>query len=611
MSEYNKDSFATLEWNEHIRQRSGMYIGRLGDGSSPDDGIYVLVKEVIDNSIDEFAMGNGKIIDISLEDKLISVRDYGRGIPLERVIDAASKMMTGAKFDNKTFQKSVGLNGVGLKAVNATSSYFFIESVREGKAVWASFKAGYIQDKGERDAKGEKNGTAVKFIADDDVFKGYEYNMEFLLEMIRNYSYLNRGLTLRFNGVDYISKNGLLDLVNENLSIEPMYKPIHLVGEDIELVMTHGDASGENIASFVNGQNTSQGGTHLAAFREAVAKEIKDFFKKDYDPADIRNCMVGAISIRVQEPAFENQTKTKLGSKDVSEGVSVRSFIGDFIKDQLDNYLHKNLPDTEKMQKRIQESEKERKAISSIQKATKEKVKKASLCNKKLRDCRVHYNDIKNPLHEKSTLFITEGDSASGSITKVRNANSQAVFSLRGKPLNAYVKSNKDVYSNEELILLKAALNIDEDFENLRYNNIVIATDADVDGMHIRLLLMTFFLKFYPELVRLNHIFILQTPLFRVRNKNTTLYCYNEDEKEEAINKLGKNHEITRFKGLGEISEHEFKLFIGEDMRLDPVKLSQDDNIENLLEFYMGQNTLDRQNFIRENLRSDLILDVI
>lgn len=612
MSEYNKDSFATLEWNEHIRLRSGMYIGHLGDGSSPDDGIYVLVKEVIDNSIDEFAMGNGKRIEITLEDRTVSVRDYGRGIPLEKVIDAASKLMTGAKFDNKTFQKSVGLNGVGLKAVNATSSYFFIESIRDGKAVWASFKAGYIQDQGERNAEGEKNGTFVKFTADEEIFKGYEYNTDFLIEMIKNYSYLNTGLTLVFNGTEYKSKNGLLDLITENLSIEPIYTPIHLVGNDIEIVMTHGDAPGENIASFVNGQNTSQGGTHLAAFREAVTKEIKDFFnKKDFDPADIRQGMVGAISIRIQNPAFDNQTKTKLGSKDVSEGVSIRSFVGDFVKEHLDNYLHKNLADAEKMQKRIQESEKERKAISNIQKATKEKVKKASLCNKKLRDCRVHYNDTRNPLHEKTTLFITEGDSASGSITKVRDANTQAVFSLRGKPLNSYAKSNKEVYNNEELILLKAALNIDEDFENLRYNNIVIATDADVDGMHIRLLLMTFFLKYYPELVRSEHVFILQTPLFRVRNKVETIYCYNEEEKEAAIKKLGKGHEITRFKGLGEISDHEFKLFIGEDMRLDTVKLSPDDNISNLLEFYMGQNTIDRQNFIRENLRSEMVLDIV
>ncbi len=608
MSEYTKESFATLEWNEHIRQRPGMYIGHVGDGSSPHHAIYVLVKEVIDNSIDEFAMGNGKQIDITLVDRTISVRDYGRGIPLERVVDAASKMMSGAKFDNKTFQKSIGLNGVGLKAVNATSSDFFIESVREEVAVWAKFQAGILLEKGEREAKKEKNGTFVRFTADTEVFKNYQYNMDFVVEMVRNYSYLNRGLTLKLNDSIYASKNGLLDLVNDNLGSEALYPPIHLMGQDIEMVITHGENHGENIASFVNGQNTTQGGTHLAAFREAVAKTIKDFYKKDYDPIDIRQYIIGAISIKVEDPAFDDQPKTKLGSKDISEGVSIRSFIGDFMKEELDNFLHRNPNIAESLQKKIQESEKERKAISTIQKATRDKVKKASLCNKKLRDCRVHYN-TKNPLAENTTLFITEGDSASGSITKVREPNTQAVFSLRGKPLNAYEKSKSAVLSNEEFILLKAALNIDEDFDNLRYNNIVLATDADVDGMHIRLLLMTFFLKYYPELVRRGHVHILQTPLFRVRNKVKTIYCYDEEEKQAAIKTLGKGHEITRFKGLGEISDHEFKIFIGEDMRLDPVVLSPDDNISHLLEFYMGANTPYRTDFIRANLRSDAVIE--
>lgn len=610
VAEYTKDSFETLKWNEHIRQRSGMYIGNLGDGNAPDDGIYVLVKEVIDNSIDEYAMGFGKCIEVTIEDKTVSVRDYGRGIPLERVVDAASKMMTGAKFNNEVFQKSVGLNGVGLKAVNATSSYFFIQSCREGRFLNATFKGGELLEKSEGDTN-EKNGTFVKFIADDQVFVGYNYNMEFIIDMIKNYSYLNTGLSLKLNGVEYKSKNGLLDLVTEGMSEEPLYPPIHLIGKDIEVVFTHGESNGENIASFVNGQNTTQGGTHLAAFRESIVRTIKEFAKKDYDPSDVRQSMVGAISIRVINPEFGNQTKTKLNSKDVREGLSVRSFVGDFIKEELDDYLYKFKSTADTIQKKIQESEKERKAISSIQKSTKEKVKKASLCNRKLRDCRVHYTDSKNPNADLSTLFITEGDSASGSITKSRDPNTQAVFSLRGKPLNCYQKSNREIYNNEELILLKAALDVDEDLDNLRYNRIVIATDADVDGMHIRLLLITFFLKFYPDLIRQKHLFILQTPLFRVRNKKETLYCYNEEEKEKAIKILGRDPEITRFKGLGEISPDEFKNFIGEDIRLDQVRLGPDDNIPNLLEFYMGQNTLDRQNFIRENLRSDIVLEVV
>ncbi|MBR2297649.1 MAG: type IIA DNA topoisomerase subunit B [Bacteroidales bacterium] len=609
--DYNDDAIQTLEWNEHIRQRPGMYIGNTGDGSRPDDGIYILIKEVLDNSIDEFSSGYGKEIRIDIEENTVTIRDYGRGIPLESVIDCASKLNTGGKFDSDVFQKSVGLNGVGLKAVNATSSYFYIESFREGRSKWAEFSAGNIVDSGYHENTGEKNGTFVRYTADDKVFPSYRYNTEFVEEMVKNYSYLNTGLSLKFNGKEYKSKNGLLDLVTENLGSETLYPPIHLVGHDIELVITHSDGNGEDIASFVNGQNTTEGGTHLSAFREAVAKTIKEHLKKDFEPADVRQSMVGAISIRVIEPIFGNQTKTKLNSKMVNDEVSVRNFIGDFIQEELDNYLHKHTETATILLKKIQESEKERKAISVIQKSTKEKVKKASLHNRKLRDCRVHYSDTKNPLASESTLFITEGDSASGSITKSRNATTQAVFSLRGKPLNSYQKSSKEIYGNEELILLKAALNVDEDLDNLRYNKIVIATDADVDGMHIRLLLITFFLKFYPELVRRNHLFILQTPLFRVRNKKTTLYCYNDEEKMAAIKQLGANPEITRFKGLGEISPDEFKEFIGENIRLEQVRLSADDNIPNLLEFYMGQNTIERQNFIRENLRSDLILEIV
>ncbi len=608
-TEYSDDSIQTLDWNEHIRKRPGMYIGNTGDGQSPDDGIYILIKEVMDNSIDEFSQGNGKTIDIKVEDKLVTIRDYGRGIPLNKVVDVSSKLNTGGKFDSKNFQKSVGLNGVGLKAVNATSDYFFIESFRNGHSKSATFSCGYLKEQGERDSK-EKDGTLVKFIADGKMFPNYQYNLDFVEEMVKNYSYLNSGLTVVFNGKEYQSKNGLLDLVNENMGIEPLYPPIHLKGHDIEMVITHGDINGENIASFVNGQNTTQGGTHLSAFRESLSKTIKEFLKKDYEPADIRQSMVGAISIRVIEPIFGNQTKTKLNSKDVEEGLSIRNFIGDFVTEELDNYLHKNPETADIMQKKIQESEKERKAINSIQKSTKEKVKKASLCNKKLRDCRVHYNDTKNPAAEASSLFITEGDSASGSITKIRNVTSQAVFSLRGKPLNCYQKGSREIYGNEELILLKAALNIDEDFDNLRYNKVIIATDADVDGMHIRLLLVTFFLKFYPELIRQGHLYILQTPLFRVRNKKGTVYCYSEEEKESALKKT-KDPEITRFKGLGEISCDEFKEFIGDNIKLDQVRISPDDNIPNLLEFYMGQNTCDRQNFIRENLRADLIMEIV
>ncbi len=609
MAEYTKESFKTLKWNEHIRQRPGMYIGNTGDGSAPDSGIYVLLKEVVDNSVDEFANGTGKLIEIKLQDREMTVRDYGRGIPLEVLVEAANTMNTGGKFQSeeeeiRAFKKSVGLNGVGLKAVNATSSQFYIQSFRDGQTHWARFEKGELVEEAY-DRCTEKNGTLVRWTADNEIFPEYQYNQEFIDEMMRNYSYLNTGLTLRFNDQEFKSKNGLLDLIQDSLDSEPRYAPIHLLGEDIEIVITHGSGTGENIASFVNGQNTRDGGTHLTAFKEAVTKTLKEFFKKDYDPADIRQSLVGAVSIRIDAPIFTNQTKTKLGSTMTHDkGTTIRAFIGDFLKERLDDYLYKNLSVADVIQKKIQESEKERKAISNLQKSTREKVKKASLHNRKLRDCRIHFND-KHADAINSTLFITEGDSASGSITKSRDPNTQAVFSLRGKPLNCYQKNNREIYANEELLLLKSALNIDEDLENLRYGKIVIATDADVDGMHIRLLILTFFLKFYPELIRRSHVYILQTPLFRVRNNKETIYCYSEDEKEKAIAKLGNKLEITRFKGLGEISPDEFRHFIGDKIRLDKVHLSQEDLIPELLEFYMGKNTLDRQNFIRENLRSE------
>lgn len=623
--DYTEADFETLSWNEHIRRRSGMYIGKLGDGSSPDDGIYVLFKEIIDNAIDEFIMGYGKNIRITLEDNLISVRDYGRGIPFGKMIDAVSKMNTGAKYGSAAFKKSVGLNGVGTKAVNATSSYFYIQSFREGETAWATFAKGELQEEGGG-ATQEKNGTLVKYIADSELYENYRYNPEFIENMLKNYSYLNTGLSLNFNGTEYKSKNGLLDLINESLAETPLYPPVHLSGEDIEIAMTHGTENGENISSFVNGQNTIHGGTHLAAFREGVAKTLKDFFKKDFDPKDVRQSIVAAVSIKVEEPSFSNQTKTFLNSKDVGpEGPSVRNFIMDFIAEHLDNYLHKNPAVADILLKKILESEKERKAISGIQKLARERAKKASMHNRKLRDCRIHYGD-KDPRNQDTMLFITEGDSASGSITKSRNVNTQAVFSLRGKPLNSYGLTKKIVYENEEFNLLQAALNIEEDLCELRYNKVVIATDADVDGMHIRLLLLTFFLQFFPDLIRQGHLYILQTPLFRVRKKKPasprsgrgkgkdgddmeTYYCYTPEEKEKAILKLGKNPEITRFKGLGEISPEEFGYFIGEDIRLDRVRLSKDDTIPELLEFYMGKNTIERQNFIKSNLRSDLILE--
>lgn len=600
---YSEESIKTLEWQEHIRKRPGMYIGKLGDGSQPDDGVYILLKEVLDNSIDEYMMGFGKRIDITLTESTVTVRDYGRGIPQGKLKDVASKMNTGAKYDSKVFKKSVGLNGVGIKAVNALSNKFIIKSVREGVAKQVEFSAGQLVNELEFSSNGDANGTIVEFTPDETVFGNFKYQEEYIETMLRNYSYLNTNLIINFNGKDFISKNGLLDLLNENLSGEPLYQIIHLKGEDIEVAITHGNGYGEDYYTFVNGQHTTQGGTHLSAFREAYVKTIREFYRKDFDPSDIRTSIICAISVRVEDPVFESQTKTKLGSKDMGpNGPSVSKFIGDFVKNSLDNYLHKNSETAQTLLQKILESEKERKAISGIKKLARERAKKASLHNKKLRDCRVHYNTNEKRADE-STLFITEGDSASGSITKSRDVNTQAVFSLRGKPLNTYGLTKKIVYENEEFNLLQAALNIEDDMDNLRYNKIVVATDADVDGMHIRLLLISFFLQFFPELIRQEHLFILQTPLFRVRNKKKTTYCYSPEEKEKAIRELGPNPEITRFKGLGEISPDEFKNFIGEDMRLDPVRLTKDDQIFDLLEFYMGKNTPDRQGFIINNLR--------
>lgn len=600
---YSEESIKTLEWQEHIRKRPGMYIGKLGDGSQPDDGVYILLKEVLDNSIDEYMMGFGKRIDITLTESTVTVRDYGRGIPQGKLKDVASKMNTGAKYDSKVFKKSVGLNGVGIKAVNALSNRFLIKSVREGVAKQVEFSAGQLVNELEFSSNGDANGTIVEFTPDETVFGNFKYQEEYIETMLRNYSYLNTNLIINFNGKDFVSKNGLLDLLNENLSGEPLYQIIHLKGEDIEVAITHGNGYGEDYYTFVNGQHTTQGGTHLSAFREAYVKTIREFYRKDFDPSDIRTSIICAISVRVEDPVFESQTKTKLGSKDMGpNGPSVSKFIGDFVKNSLDNYLHKNSETAQTLLQKILESEKERKAISGIKKLARERAKKASLHNKKLRDCRVHYNTNEKRADE-STLFITEGDSASGSITKSRDVNTQAVFSLRGKPLNTYGLTKKIVYENEEFNLLQAALNIEDDMDNLRYNKIVVATDADVDGMHIRLLLISFFLQFFPELLRQEHLFILQTPLFRVRNKKKTTYCYSSEEKEKAIKELGPNPEITRFKGLGEISPDEFKNFIGEDMRLDPVRLTKDDQIFDLLEFYMGKNTPDRQGFIINNLR--------
>ncbi len=600
---YTEEHIRTLEWREHIRMRPGMYIGKLGDGSSQDDGIYVLLKEVMDNSVDEYMMGFGKKIDITITDREVHVRDYGRGIPLGKVFDAVSKMNTGAKYDSKAFKKSVGLNGIGIKAVNALSSRFIIRSVRDGQVKAIEFSHGYLVKDEPIVPTDEENGTEVIFQPDTELFGNFHYISEYVESMLRNYVYLNSGLVINFNGNRFFSKNGLLDLLTENMSKEGLYPIIHLTGNDIEVAFTHGLQYGEEYYSFVNGQHTIQGGTHLAAFREAIVKTIREFYKKDYDASDIRSSIVAAISIKVEEPIFESQTKTKLGSKDMAPGgPSVRNFITEFIKKHLDDYLHKNPETARILLRKIQDSEKERKAISSIQKLARERARKVSLHNKKLRDCRAHYNS-NDPNNLDSTIFITEGDSASGSITKSRNVETQAVFSLRGKPLNTYGLTKKIVYENEEFSLLQAALNIEEGIENLRYNNIVIATDADVDGMHIRLLLLTFFLQFFPELVRKGHVYILQTPLFRVRNKKETRYCYTEEEKRKAIEELGPNTEITRFKGLGEISPDEFRYFIGKDMRLEPVRMKKDDSINGFLEFYMGKNTQERQDFIIDNLR--------
>jgi topoisomerase-4 subunit B len=600
---YTEEHIKTLEWREHIRLRPGMYIGKLGDGSSQDDGIYVLVKEVMDNSVDEYMMGYGKKIDVSITDKEVKVRDFGRGIPLGKVLDAVAKMNTGAKYDSKAFKKSVGLNGVGVKAVNALSSRFVIRSIRDGEVKVIEFGHGNVVKEEPLKKSDEENGTEVIFHPDPAMFGNFHYISEYVDNLLKNYVYLNSGLVINFNGNRFYSKNGLLDLLSENMNREGLYPVIHLKGEDIEVAFTHGEQYSEEYYSFVNGQNTSQGGIHLLAFKEALVKIIREFYKKDYDPADIRSSITAAISIKVEEPIFESQTKTKLGSKDMGpEGPSVRNFIVEFIKKHLDDYLHKNAETARIILKKIQDSEKERKAISSIQKLARDRAKRVSLHNKKLRDCRIHYNS-NDPDKLDSTIFITEGDSASGSITKSRNVETQAVFSLRGKPLNSYGLTKKIVYENEEFNLLQAALNIEDGIENLRYNNIIIATDADVDGMHIRLLLLTFFIQFFTDLVRKGHIYILQTPLFRVRNKKDTRYCYSDEERKKAIKQLGPNPEITRFKGLGEISPDEFKHFIGKDIRLEPVRMKKNDSVNGFLEFYMGKNTPDRQDFIIDNLR--------
>ncbi len=599
---YTEDSIKTLDWQEHIRRRPGMYIGKLGDGSQADDGIYVLLKEVIDNSIDEFMMGNGKKIEVKVSDEMVSIRDFGRGIPLGKLVDVVSKMNTGAKYDSKVFKKSVGLNGVGVKAVNALSSSFTVRSFREGEVKEVSFCGGVITDEKALGKTEEPNGTYVEFKPDENIFRNYHFITDYVSSMMKNYTFLNAGLTIEFNGERFHSRNGLLDLLNEHMDSEPLYPVIHLKGEDIEVAITHGNQYGEDYYSFVNGQHTTQGGTHLLAFREALVKTIRDFYKKDFDPSDIRASIIAAVSIKVEEPVFESQTKTKLGSKDIGpEGPSVRNFVVNFVQTELDNYLHKHPDVSEVLLRRIVESERERKAISGIKKLAKQRAKKVSLHNKKLRDCRIHYNE-KDERKSESSIFITEGDSASGSITKSRDVNTQAVFSLRGKPLNSYGLTKKVVYENEEFNLLQAALNIEDGLDDLRYNKVIIATDADVDGMHIRLLLLTFFLQFFPELVKKGHLYILQTPLFRVRNKRKTYYCYSEEEKQQAVKKLGAGPEITRFKGLGEISPDEFSVFIGEDIRLEPVSLHKGDSIKQILEFYMGKNTPERQEFIIENL---------
>ena len=605
---YGDDAIVTLSPREHIRLRPGMYVGTVGDGSQPDEALYVLIKEVVDNSIDEFIMGAGKQIDITIADKVVTVRDYGRGIPLKSLSVAVGQMNTGGKYGSDAFKKTVGMNGVGVKAVNMLSSEFTARSVRDGEARTVTFSKGLeVSDKWESGVH-EKNGTFISYRVDEEIFGEYAYNLEYVEQKIRNYSYLNLGLTLNFNGKSYVSRNGLLDLVNDNLTEEPLYPPIHLTGDDIEVVITHGTGYGESYDSFVNGQHTIHGGTHQVALRAAVAKTVKEFYHKDYDPSDIRTSIMAAISVKVSNPVFENQQKTKFGSREIEPGLSVNAFVGDFLAKHLDDYLHKHPETAQILQKKIVENEKERKAISGIQKKARETAKKVSLNNKKLRDCKIHRTD-KNELAEQSMIFITEGNSASGSITKSRDVRTQAVFSLRGKPLNCYGLTKKVVYENEEFNLLQAALNIEEDMDNLRYNKVVIATDADVDGMHIRLLMMTFFLQFFPEVIRQGHLFVLQTPLFRVRNKKETIYCYSEEERLKAVGRCGANAEITRFKGLGEISPDEFREFIGENMRLDKVRITKDDPIHDLLEFYMGKNTYERQGFIIDNLRieEDLI----
>ena len=608
-SNYTEENIKSLDWKEHIRMRPGMYIGKLGNGSSPDDGIYILLKEVLDNSIDEFVMGAGKTIEISINSNGVSVRDYGRGIPLGKVVDVVSKMNTGGKYDTRAFKKSVGLNGVGTKAVNALSINFKVQSVRDGKSKSVIFEQGNLVEEGEIENSTKRKGTKVSFVPDTSIFKNYKYRNEYVSKMLRYYVYLNPGLSIVFNGEKFKSVNGLKDLLEDNNELDKLLYPIiHLKGNDIEIALTHSKVQySEEYFSFVNGQHTTQGGTHQSAFRESIVKTIREFFGKSYDASDIRKSIISAISIKVMEPVFESQTKTKLGSTEMGGGLgTVRAYINDFVGKNLDNFLHKNPQVAESIQKKIVQAEKERKELSGIRKLARDRAKKSSLHNKKLRDCRVHLNDMNKDNRLDSTLFITEGDSASGSITKSRNVNTQAVFSLRGKPLNSYSMTKKIVYENEEFNLLQAALNIEDSIEYLRYNNIVIATDADVDGMHIRLLLITFFLQFFPELIKEGHLYILQTPLFRVRNKKETIYCYSEKEKSEAIDKLGVKSEITRFKGLGEISPDEFKYFIGDDIRLDPVMLDDNFSIEDLLSFYMGKNTPKRQEFIINNLKVEL-----
>ena len=626
-STYNDDAIQTLEWNEHIRRRAGMYIGRLGNGDRQGDGIYVLLKEIIDNSIDEFSMGFGKRIDITIEQKTVTVRDFGRGIPLGKVVDATSKLNTGGKFDDTNFKKSVGMNGVGTKAVNAMSVDFYVASYREGQCSYAHFSRGQLLE-ADIIPSNEKNGTLIRFTPDEDMFNDYSFHMEFVESMVKNYSYLKKGLTLILNGEAYKSENGLLDLVTENMSETPLYPLIHLEDEDIEIVLTHGNSYGENISSFVNGQNTRDGGTHLAAYREAIAKTFKDFYKKDYKPEDIRQGIVGAISIQIQEPIFEGQTKTKLGSTymwekqvkasdgttSVDRGPTIRTFVNDMVTKKLNDYLHMHMDIVPVIEEKIKASQAEREEIAGVQKKSRERAKKTAVYNRKLRDCRYHFCDTKFPKgledqREKTSIFITEGDSASGTITKVRDANNQAVFSLRGKPINCFKESRKKVAENEELNLLIAALGVEEDLDNLRYNNIIVATDADDDGMHIRMLVLTFLMKYYPELIRRGHVYILQTPLFRVHNKKDRRYCYSIEERDKAVKQLKTGVEITRFKGLGEISSNEFVDFIGENMRLDTVKLADEESIADIMEFYMGINTYERQHFIMDNLRSEKELE--